>query len=203
MLLAALAHASASSSSSLSSLSLPASDGGDDEDNAPASGDLLAAIACGVGAVASVVSLVLERSQWDIASYNRFSVATKVPVQVLCVSGPLVMVSACLYSLLAVLLLMGGTREVFFISASWAAICIDMSAVLYDSVAQMCANWVDLTLHAVNLFVVVHTFSRLPVLPGVFMVGGVVFWGVVLGMRLWRRLSDSKEPGRRPGNVSP
>jgi len=155
-------------------------------------GDQLGAMVCVVGAVASLVSLALERYQWDLASYNRFSIATKVPVQVFCVSGPLVLVSACLYSLLALLLLMDGTREVFFVTASWTAICVDMSCVMYDAVGQMLSNWIDVVLHLVNIAILAHTFRQLDFLPSVFIASGSAFWGVVIGIRICRRF---REPG--------
>ena len=170
-------------------------------------GDSLGALICVTGALLSCLSLAFERNQWDLASYNRFSIATKVPVQVLCVSGPLVLVSACLYSLLALLLLMNGTREVFFIAASWSAICIDMSLVMYDSLSQILANWIDIVIHLVNFAVLVHTFRQLRFFPVVFMVSGLTFWGVVIGIRLWRRYQESKTannggPLRRHGSLS-
>lgn len=168
-------------------------------------GDVVGAAVCAVGAVASLLCLARERYQWELASYNRFSVATKVPVQVLCVSGPLVLVSSCLYALLGALLLMGGTREVFYICSSWAAICIDMSFVLYDRVQQVFTNWIDVVIHVVNLFVITRTFRQLQTVPVVFITSGTVFWTVVLGMRLWRRVGEAREPAssKRHGNASP
>lgn len=48
---------------------------------------VFAATIAGVGMIVSLYALLGERFKW--ASFTRFSVATKVPVVILCVSGPI------------------------------------------------------------------------------------------------------------------
>jgi hypothetical protein len=168
-------------------------------------GDTFGFMVCMAGVAASLTSLAFEKYQWNMSSFSRFSIATKVPVQVFCVSGPLVMVSAFLYLILALLLLMDGTREVFFIAASWTAICIDMSLVMYETsaISQIANNWIDVCLHVVNALVVVHTFNKLHFFPVVFMASGVAFWGVVMSIRVYRKWRGDDGGEDYGGKTSP
>lgn len=168
-----------------------------------------ASAVCGFGALFSLYTMVVEHFKWDAKSFQRFSVATKIPVEVFCLSGPLVLVSAVIYAIMAVLwLLDSGSSSIFFISASWSAIMIDMSFVCYTNVmAEICANRVDVVLHVVNLFTVVFAFQHLRFVPLTFILCGLTFWGAVIAIRVCRRsqggnLNDSNVPLSifRPGS---
>jgi hypothetical protein len=164
-------------------------EGSDDEDTTEAQPDVKASMFCLIGAVFSLHTLLVEHLKWDPKSFQRFSVATKIPVEIFCVSGPLVLVSAIIYSILAGLLYIGGgSSSAFFISASWSAIMVDMSFVCYsNAIYEIMTNRVDLVLHIVNLVTVYNAFTQLRFFPYTFVICGLSFWGVVIGIRCMRR----------------
>lgn len=167
-----------------------------------------ASVICAFGIIFSIYTLVMEQLKWDMKSFQRFSVATKIPVEVFCISGPLVLVSAIIYSILAGLLLTGSSSSsAFFIASSWSAIMIDMSFVCYNNALyEILTNKVDFILHVVNLATVYHTFIDLRFFPYIFVVCGLSFWAVVIGIRLVRRFRGGappqvvSQPGFRPGS---
>jgi hypothetical protein len=166
--------------------------------------NLIAAGICLLGAVSSIYALLVEQFKLDRASFSRFSVATKIPVEVLCLSGPLVLVSTIMYILLSALILLeGSSKYVFFISASWSAIVIDMSFVMYESVSDVLANRIDLIIHIVNACTVANSFSQLNFFPYTFILSGSVFWLAVIIMRILNHSSRGREhEGGGGGGIS-
>jgi hypothetical protein len=165
-----------------------------------------ASVICAFGAAFSLYTLLVEHMKWDPKSFQRFSVATKIPVEIFCISGPLVLVSAIIYTMLAGLLLTGSSSSsAFFIASSWSAIMIDMSFVCYsNAVYEIFSNRIDLVLHLVNAVTVVYTFNQLRFFPFTFVICGLSFWAVVIAIRVFRRLSanDRTPPSAifRPGS---
>jgi len=162
-----------------------------------------ASLICALGAIFSIYTLVIEQMKWDPRSFQRFSVATKIPVEVFCISGPLVLVSAIIYVIMAGLLFMGGSpTSTFFISSSWSAIMIDMSFVCYSSpFTEILTNKVDLILHIVNVITIYNSFNQLRFFPFTFVVCGLTFWGVVVALRLLRKFRAGENVNIfRPGS---
>jgi len=152
-----------------------------------------AAFVCLAGTLFSLHTMVVEHRKWNPKSFQRFSVATKIPVEIFCVSGPLVLVSAIIYTILAGLLLLGdGSASAFFIASSWSAIMIDMSFVCYSNpLYEIATNRVDLVLHLINLITVYNAFRQLRFFPFTFVICGLFFWAVVIGIRVMRRFRSS------------
>ena len=163
----------------------------DDDFDSSRSSNQKASLICAFGALFSLYTLVVEHMKWDPKSFQRFSVATKIPVEIFCISGPLVLVSAIIYTMLAGLLLTGsGSSSAFFIASSWSAIMIDMSFVCYsNAIYEIFSNKIDLVLHVVNAITVVYTFNQLKFFPFTFVICGLSFWAVVIAIRGFRNLS--------------
>lgn len=161
----------------------------DEEEEAAQKANIRAALVCAFGTVFSLHTLLIEHMKWDPKSFQKFSIATKIPVEIFCVSGPLVLVSAIIYTIMAGLLFLGGgSSSAFFIAASWSAIMIDMSFVCYtNALYEIFTNRVDLVLHIVNFFTVYNAFNQLRFFPFTFVICGLFFWTVVIGIRLVRR----------------
>jgi hypothetical protein len=139
--------------------------------------NLVAALAALGGVVVSLAALLGERLKW--ASFEHFSVATKVPVEIFCVSGPIVMVTAVLYALLAFLLASErATSTVFYISACWSIIFVDMSAMLYSEWRDLLRGSVDVCLHSVNLVIVGYALLHMPYVPSTFILISLGCWYV-------------------------
>jgi hypothetical protein len=140
--------------------------------------NLVAALAALGGVAVSVAALLGERLKWH--SFEHFSVATKVPVEIFCVSGPIVMVTAVLYALLAFLLASErATSTVFYISACWSIIFVDMSAMLYSEWRDLLRGSVDVCLHSVNLVIVGYALLHMPYVPSTFILISLGCWYVV------------------------
>lgn len=153
-----------------------------------------------LGIIISAVALVKEIKR--ASNPNHFSVSTKIPVQIFCISGPLVFVTFILYSLLAILIYLqpNKTISVFYISTSWSIIFIDMNVTYYfrqpfylmqqQQQQQLQQNMqdtfiqptlsdlskIDLLLHLVNIITVIHSYSRLPFVPVAFILSSLSFW---------------------------
>jgi hypothetical protein len=124
-----------------------------------------------------VAALLGERLKWH--SFGHFSVATKVPVEIFCVSGPIVMVTAVLYALLVFLLASErATSTVFYISACWSIIFVDMSAMLYSEWRDLLRGSVDVCLHSVNLVIVGYALLHMPYVPSTFILISFGCWYV-------------------------
>ncbi len=149
-----------------------------------------------VGIITSAVALVKEIKR--LSNPNKFSVSTKIPVQIFCISGPLVFVTLILYSLLAILIYLqpNKTISVFYISTSWSIIFIDMNITYYfrqpfymmqqqqqqqlqDTFIQPTLSdlsKIDLLLHLVNIITTIHSYSKLPFVPVAFILSSLSFW---------------------------
>mmetsp|Transcript_15928 Transcript_15928/g.25989 ORF Transcript_15928/g.25989 Transcript_15928/m.25989 type:complete len:140 (+) Transcript_15928:1166-1585(+) len=128
-----------------------------------------------IGMLVSIFALLGERLKW--ASFAEFSVATKVPVEVFFVSGPIVMVTLLLYGILAFLLATEqATSTVFYISASWAIIFLDMSLILYKEWKDMFRRNIDICLHSVNIVITAYAFSHMPYTPTAFIIISLGCW---------------------------
>ena len=132
--------------------------------------------------------------RWDPKSFQRFSIATKIPVEIFCVSGPLVFVTSIIYLIMAGLLMLDtSTSSVFFLSTSWSAIMIDMSFVCYNQVLnEILANRVDIILHLVNFFTVGYSYHQLKFFPITFVICGLTFWGTVVLIRIYSRMRNGE-----------
>merc|ERR1712176_1236425 len=109
--------------------------------------------------IGSGIAFVGEARRWS--SYGQFSIATKIPVQIFGVKGPLVMVSAFLYFLMGFLLATEtGTGTVFYFCSSWTVIYIDMGMEWYESWKSMFTPVIDCVIHTTNLIVLVYSFSQ-------------------------------------------
>mmetsp|Transcript_9154 Transcript_9154/g.18023 ORF Transcript_9154/g.18023 Transcript_9154/m.18023 type:complete len:239 (-) Transcript_9154:394-1110(-) len=154
---------------------------------------VFAATIAGVGMIVSLYALLGERFKW--ASFTRFSVATKVPVVILCVSGPIVMVTFILYAFLAFLLVTErATSTCFYISASWTVIFTDMSLILYRDWRDLCRRNVDLSLHIVNSVILIYTFANMPYTPTSFVLISLGCWGSLVMSRVFKRYMEKHRP---------
>jgi len=152
---------------------------------------IMAAMVAVLGMAASVYALLGERYKWS--SFVGFSVATKVPVEIFFVSGPIVMVTFLLYAVLAFLLSTErATSTVFYISASWAMIFIDMSLVLYDDWRDIFRKYVDTCLHTVNIYIAVYALINMPYTPTTFILITQACWGTLVMTRVVRRFMDGQ-----------
>lgn len=159
---------------------------------------------CLLGVGLSVLVLVGEQFHWFPNSFQRFSVATKIPIEIFCVTGPVVLLSAVIYTIMLVLLLMdSNTSSVFFLSASWTAILMDMTLICYDEVVHLTKSKDDLAMHAINLLIVYFAFARLRFVPYTFILCGLFFWISVTALRRKRQGANPylvPEPAARSGS---
>mmetsp|Transcript_310 Transcript_310/g.369 ORF Transcript_310/g.369 Transcript_310/m.369 type:complete len:178 (+) Transcript_310:275-808(+) len=150
---------------------------------------IFAAAICAFGMLSCCVAFTAEELRWS--SYGQFSIATKIPVQIFGVKGPLVMVSALLYFLMGVLLISEtGTGTVFYFCASWSVIYIDMGMEWYNSWRAMFAPTIDIIIHLTNFVVVFYSLLKLSYFPVTFILAGSGLWGVLVLMRLCVRARD-------------
>ncbi|KAH9259073.1 hypothetical protein BASA81_002693 [Batrachochytrium salamandrivorans] len=159
---------------------------------------------CLLGVGLSVLVLMGEQFHWFPNSFQRFSVATKIPIEIFCVTGPVVLLSAVIYTIMLVLLLMdSNTSSVFFLSASWTAILMDMTLICYDEVVDLTKSKDDLAMHAINLLIVYFAFARLRFVPYTFILCGLFFWISVTVLRRKRQGANPylvPEPAARSGS---
>lgn len=153
-----------------------------------------------LGIIISIIALYRESKR--LGNPNRFSVSTKIPVQIFCISGPLVLLTLILYLLLLILLYLqpNRTTSVFYISSSWTIIFMDMNVTyyfrqpvyllpqhqqhhpigsyFYNHPGLYDLSKTDLSLHLVNIITVIHSYSKLPFIPLAFIIGSLSFWFV-------------------------
>jgi len=171
---------------------------------------LLLVVFCFAGAGVSAVALYGEHRKWP--SQAAFSVATKVPVELFCISGPIVLVTFTLYLLLMFLVVTchhSARAEaehledvnystcmapVFYISAGWSTVYVDLCFALYSDISELFRQRFDMSLHAINCALTVLAFFSLGEMPWAFLLCGVGFWSSILFARIWRRIRMKRRP---------
>jgi len=154
---------------------------------------LTASFVAVLGVLTSFYALLGERFKW--ASFGSFSVATKVPVEVFCVEGPIVMVTFVLYALLAFLLATErATSTCFYISASWAIIFMDMCIILHKDWRDIYKQNIDSMLHFVNAYISTFCLVNMQYLPTSFLLISLACWGALVMSRVIRRYLEKIRP---------
>eukprot|EP00924_Labyrinthula_sp_SR-Ha-C_P006142 maker-scaffold_54-snap-gene-1.22-mRNA-1 protein AED:0.20 eAED:0.20 QI:76/1/1/1/1/1/3/1480/160 len=137
---------------------------------------IYAAMICFAGAICCFVSLFGEYYRWK--SYGQFSIATKVPVQICGLNGPIAFLCFLLYNIFGLLLITEtGTTDVFYFSTFWTVFYLEMGLDFYDSFYDMVKPNIDKVIHFTNLFTMVYSFVNVRKVPYTFVALGGIFWG--------------------------
>ena len=149
-------------------------------------------VAC-FGMLASIIAMIGEKYKW--ASFGEFSIATKVPVELFFVTGPIVLVTTLLYGMFAFLLATErATSTVFYFSASWSVIFTDMSLILYKDWRTLVHRRIDMCLHAVNIITAGYSFANMAYMPTSFLLIVSGCWGCLVMSRVVKRYFEKHRP---------
>lgn len=153
-----------------------------------------------VGLFTSCLAYIGEMFRWP--SFLRFSVTTKVPIQIFGVNGPLVMVGAVIYLMLVVYFSLlaprRGTGFPFYITTMWSIIFIELGFDHYKTWIDMCTPVVDIVLHAVNAVIITYSFLKLNYFPVTFLLGGSFFWGMLVLARVCSKAKTAQRAANSP-----
>ena len=151
---------------------------------------------CLVGAAISAVALYGEHRKWP--SQADFSVATKVPVELLCITGPIVLVSFTLYLLLAYLIVTchdsASMKPVFYISTGWTMVYLDMCVTMYKNKSEIFTQRFDMSLHTVNFSLAILSYIFIDIFPWAFAMCAGGFWASIIVARVYRKYRLTRRP---------
>lgn len=146
------------------------------------------------GCFGSVMTIVSEYLRWK--SYGKFSIATKVPVQIFGLKGPLVLIALCLYLIVTVLLVTEtSTLTTFYLISIWSVLYFDIGLKFYNTLKEAMTHMIDVLVHCTNFLLFLYTLIKLSFIPVSFLIFGSLFWGLAVLNRLNHRkqLQDNSE----------